>query len=290
MSQWSKLQTESGVYIMRLDEQSNENAAESTYTIWVSDFIILWNESITRQDLFKRFSEMNPTMATMITNDDVIKTQLIAALGTVANMKHPNVHNNDNDDSKKLQLKYLIFDDQEVEFQWVLKKCGPQEFFDQFTKLLMRQYGEIENQKKEWVVIVKAKDDEIDQYKLEPGRNEIRKRFITKKFDEQKFELPTQMFNCEIDQFESVIGPLSKNVASNESKAVIDESSNAEGQPNQNTSSVKQKSPKGKRNYRGPFRGQVYQLGKIEYEKDSDDDDDNSGSNSASEKRTRQSF
>lgn len=293
MKQWSDLQTESGVYIVRLDEQSIENREESTFTIWVSDFKTLWNETLTRQDIIERFAQKNSNIANGINNDDVIKSQLISALATVANMKNPSIDSepqSDNDNGLKLQLKYVIFDDQEVDFQWQLKKCGAQEFFEQFTKSLLRQVGELQDQKKEFVDGMKRKDDEIDQYKLEVGPIEIRKRFITEKFVEQKYELQCQTFTCEIDKFESVIGLLPKNVASDKSKATEDESCSVAEQPSQNSSVVKQKSPRGKRNPRKLF-APVIRPGDIKYEDDSDDGGDNNNSNnSASNKRTRQSF
>lgn len=283
MEQWSNLQTESGVYMMRLNKQSGE------YTMWLSDLKILWKETVTGPDLFERFANKNPEKLAM--DDDVIKNELISALCTVANVKYSNVRNKShNDDDVELQLKYLIFDEKEVEIQWLLKKCGPQEFFDQITKLAFRQIGELQDQKEQLVDIAKKKDDEIDQYKLELGQVSIRKRFVTNKFEEQMFASRTQMFKCKIDRFESVIGLLPKNVASNESNPK-DESCNATEQSNQNTSVVKHKSPKGKRNQRRPFYAKVVRPKDIKFgEDDGDDDDDDNGSNSAMEKRTRQSF
>lgn len=254
---------------MRLDEQSGEeNTSESTYTIWFSDFQTLWSETVTSQELFKRFSDKNPTLA--MNDDDVIKNQLIAAIGTVANIKHPKVLHNSDD--IELQLKYLIFDDVEVEFQWLCKKCGSSEFFEQMTKLLLREMGEMQAQKKQFVSELKKKDDEICQYKLEFGQTIDRKRFITERFEEEKFKLQNQTFDCEIVQFESVIGRLPKNVASTEAK-VKEESCNTEGQPTQNATVVKHTSPRGKRPNprRLPIkRAPLVRTGEWEYDDDSD--------------------
>lgn len=291
MVRWSNLQTDFGVFIMRLDEQSDDNTGESTFTIWVSDMKFLWNETLTRQDIFERFAHKNPALS--IENDDVIQSQLIAALGSLdnaPNVKNPNIDNEpQNDDAIEVQVKYHIFDDFEVDFEWRLKKCSPEEFFEQITKPLLRQVGELQDKNKELIGVAKKKDDEIDQYKLEVGQIEIRKKFVTKKFEEEKFELQTQMFSFGIDRFESLIGQLPKKVAIDEPKASKDESSSAAEQPNQSTAAVKHKSPKGKRATRKLYCGPVIKPGEIKYENDSDDDDDNT-SKSAPNKRTRQSF
>lgn len=280
MERWSNLPSQSGVYILRLDQRTDNNdTPESTFTLWLSDFKALWNETVTSENLFKRFSEKNPTLAQ---NDDVIQTEFITALGSVTNIKHSNIcdESADNDDDMALQLKYLIFDDVEVEFQWLLKKCGPQEFFDQVTKPLLRQIGELQHQKAQLIDIAKRKDDEIFLYKS--GQNVIHKRFITEKFEEQSFQLKSQMFNCEIDQFQSVIGLLPKNVVSNE--PANDDSSNTAEQSIQNTSTMKYTSPKTNRNQRRPFRRPLIRPGQWKYEEDEEDDDDD-----GSEKRTRRS-
>lgn len=262
MERWSSLPSQSGVYFMRLDRQlDNNNAEESTITIWLSDFKALWNETVTRQVLIKRFSEKNPTLDR---NDDVIHTELIAALGSVASIKDLNIRNEaDNDDSIEVQLKYLIFDaTTEVKFQWLLKKCEPHKFFDQITKPLLRQIRELHDHKAKLIDIANRKDGEIGEYKLVSGQVEIRKRFVTEKFDEQSFESECQMFNGDIDQFDSLIGPSAKNIIS-------DESGNATEQSIQNTTAVKHKSPSG--NHRPPTK--VHRAGQYEFINDDDEDD-----------------
>lgn len=271
MERWSDLQIETGVYIMRLD-QPNENSAESTFTIWLSDFETLWSETITRHDLLKRLSDKNPTLAT---DDDIINGQFIGELGKISSIKQPAIHRDEsNADDVKLQLKYIIFDEAEVEFEWQLKKCGPRDFLEQITKPLLRQAGELQDQKRELCDVATKKDLEIAQYKLELGQVKIRKRFITEQFDGQKFTLQSQMFNCEIDRFQSVIGLLPKNVVVNE--PTVEAENNAVQPTGTNNSTERTNtSPRGKPNPRRKhFMPKLVRKGVCYEESNTDSDDD----------------
>lgn len=292
MQRWKIEQAESGVHLMRLDKQSDENAAaeapESTFTIWFSDLKTLWSEKITSQEVFKRFSEKNRELA--VDGDDVIKSQLIDAISTVANIKNPEVLHDDDGDAK-LNLKYAIFDDVEVEFQWCLKKCDSPVFFEQMTKAFLRQIGELQEQKKQLIDIAKKKDDEIGQYKLQLGQVEIRRRFITQPIEENIFELQTESFDGEFGKLESAIGLLPKTGTGKANETVVkDESCSTAEQPAvQNTAAVKQTSPRGKRhNPRRPvFRAPIVRTGQYQYNDDDDDDEDNdNGSNIESKRRS----
>lgn len=279
MERWSHFQTETEVFIWRLD-QSCDN-----FTIWLSDFKALWNETVTNSDLIKRFSDKNPTLAT---DDEEIKGQLFGALGIVTSIKDATVRNKPNSDDVELQLKYIIFGDVEVKLEWLLKKCGALEFFDQITKSMLRQLSELQDQKTELCALAKKKDQEIGQYKLELKDKQIRKRFITERFEEEKFTLQSQMFNCEIDQFQRVIGLLPKKVVSEEEPKVHVECNTAE-QPIKKTSVVKHANARSKRNQIRLKCPELIRPG-VRYENSSDDDNDvNKNDVELSSKRTRSS-
>lgn len=267
MARWTNLPTKSGTHIVRLDKGPDKNAAaalaEFTFVIWFSDLKSLWCETITSQELFKRFSDENPGF--VVGDDEVIKGQLIAAIDTAANTKNPEVLHNDDGDTK-LNLKYVIFGDFEVGFQWSLKKCDSSVFFEQMTKVFLRQIGELEDQKKQLIDMLKKKDDEIGQYKLKHGSID-RKRFITAPFEEKQFEMQTNAFSGVIDQLESAIGLVPKNVA---------------------TTAVKQTIPRGKRRIGSPFfnRAPIVRAGQYQY--DDDDDDEDNGSDIGSKQSSIQ--
>lgn len=288
MERWTKLQAESDVYIMRLQKQPGENADESTITFMLCDFKSLWNETVSNSELFKRVTDKNPDLDM---TDQVIKDQMLAAVDAVVSMKEPKVTHKD--DHVDLDLNYLIFGEFEVKFQWSLKKCGPQECFEHFTKLMMRQMGAMQEQNKRLVLELKKKDDEIGQYQLEYGQQIQRKRFITEPFEEHKFPLKCNEFNCGMDEFESVIGSLPKNDANYETKA-LDESCNTNvDQPTQSSTVAKHTSPKGKRpSQRRPTysRAPLIKTGEWKYEDDDDDDGDKDGNTSIESKRSRQSY
>lgn len=202
MEKWSKLQLASGPYIIKFDSATGEND-ETKYTFWVSDFKTLWTEAIaTKEDLLKRISDHNP--AIVEPNDDWLG-RLITLFGKPQANVQQNTEIMANGD---LQLKYLI-DDDILKFQWLLTQCDPQMFFDQITKSMLHQIGELFNAKKQLIEIVKKKDDEIRQYKVEGAPELQRTKFITEPFEESQLTTQAKMFDCEIGEFENIIGRLS---------------------------------------------------------------------------------
>lgn len=267
MDQWTHLWLNSGEYIIKLDPFAGDDS-DSTFTCWLSDFKSIWSESIsTKEDLFKRVSNENPTLSL---HDD-IKEQLIDAVSTAKCISQGNEQIVPDTDDIDLLLEYsLPGNESSVKFRWILKKCGSQELFDQITKPLLRQTRELEKQKKQLIDIAQRKDDEIKQYKFEGAAELKRKKFITAEFKDTEFTPQSQMFDSEIfDQFQSIIGPLAK-------KEVKDD--NAKDNDNPNSSAmrvaiVQHTSPRGRRNQRKPMYKRPIRQGVTKYDSDSDEGD-----------------
>lgn len=214
MAQWKKLQLDGVLYVMKF-EQKNGQHPEPAFTLWLSDFKTLWSESIaSNEDLFKRVSDENPGVVL----ENGITDQLIAAIGSVESSTQVNKIISPNEE--EVQLTYFTEGEILVKLRWSLKKCGSQVFFDQFTKPLLQQIWELQDQKKLLIDLAKRKDDEIKQHKLEGAQELMRKRFITEQIKEDEFVPQLQMFNCEIGEFESSIGPLPKDIAKKEETKV----------------------------------------------------------------------
>lgn len=216
MEHWTKLIIGSNVYIVKFDTKSDEN--HELFTFWLSNFKTLWTETInTKDQLFQRFADENASL----TIDDDNTNQLIGALGTFAKYFQCNAEIKPNDEEIKFQFKLSLDGGVFTNFHWLLKKCAPEIFFDQVTKSLLHQIGELEESKKHLNEIVKKKDDEIRQYGLEGAPPLMRKKFITEPFDETVFTARPQMFNCDISDFEAVLGPLSTYIAPEEPKREV---------------------------------------------------------------------
>lgn len=215
MELWKKLKIGTGVFICKFDRNSSETV--ESYTFWLSDFKKLWNESINSKDnLLQRLIDNNPTL---VTTDDT-SNQLVSALNAVGSTTQVTTDIKPDDEEFQLKLKLSLSEGISSQFHWLLKKCEPQLFFEQITKSLLHQIGELQKDQKQLFDIVKKKENEVIQHRLESGGSLKRTRLITEAFNEGEFTTKPQMFDCEIDDFQSVIGPLSKIRKENEEKRI----------------------------------------------------------------------
>lgn len=279
MERWSKLQTESGLYIMKFSRNNVENL-ESMYTFWLSDFKTLWSESfVTKEALFERISDENPALII----DDGIEDKVMVALGKIDKTTQTTTSINSYDDEIDLKMKYFIDGGITIKFHCLLKKCESSAFYDQITKPMLHHVGELQNDRQQLIEIIQKKDEEIKQYKFDRTEPLMRKHYITKEFDKTEFSQQSEMFDCEITEFESVIGILPKRIVANNSK----EEKTPEKMHNPTSNA---RSPRGGKNRRRLVYQEIVRPG-VNYENsDSDDDADKqnqSGTNPA--KRTRRS-
>lgn len=251
MEQWLKLKIGDDLFIAKFEEKSAENL-ENSFTFWLSDFKTLWNEyAINKDNLLQRLAEENPSLEI---NDEIPK-QLMGAVGS---LETANAHIKPDDDEIKLQVKLLLDGKVSIDFYWLLKRCEPQLFFEIITKPLLHQVGELQFNKMQLIGIIKKKDAEINQYKLDGALPLTRTGFITEPFVEEKLVTSPAMFNCAIDDFQNMIGPIFKHeyqVAS--------------------TSSKKQTIPRGKRHRVQPVYQEFVKPGRVTYESDDDEEQPN---------------
>lgn len=250
MEQWLKLKIGDDLFIAKFEQKSAE-ILENSFTFWLSDFKTLWNEySITKDSLLQRLAEENPSLEI---NDEIPK-QLMVAVG---GLETANAIKTD-DDEVKLQVKLLLDGEVSIDFYWLLKRCEPQVFFEMITKPLLHQVGELQFNKKQLIEIIKKKDAEINQYKLDGALPLTRTGFITEPFVEEKLVTSPAMFNCAIDDFQNMIGPIFKH----EYKVA-------------STSSKKQTIPRGKRHRVPPVYHEFVKPGRVTYESDDDEEQPN---------------
>ncbi|XP_031624687.1 uncharacterized protein LOC116341647 [Contarinia nasturtii] len=207
MEKWSKLKIGTDQYIAKLNRKDADNLGSCT--LWLSDFKTLWSESFTDKfDLIQRLADSNPALNI----DDEIGEKLISEIFAFESAKI-DAYTNDDDE---IHLQHSLTDEMGCTFQWLLKKRDAQVFFEQITKPLLQQIGEMEDNEKVLIEIINKKDAEINQYKLEGAPELNRKKYITEKFDDTKYTSPSKVFNCSIDSFEGMISPLSKKIAKRE--------------------------------------------------------------------------
>lgn len=216
MEHWTKIEIGPNLYIVKFEKKSDEN--HESFTLWMSDFKTLWTETIdTKNELFQRLVDENVSM----TIDDEIADKLIKVLGTFANYHQTSADVKPNDEAIKFHCKLVVDGGIFTKFYWLLKKCEAQVFFEQVTKSLLHQIGALEERNKQLIDIAMNKDIEIKQYGLEGAPPLSRKKFITAPFDEAAFTSQPRMFNCDVGQFEAVIGSLTKSIEASDSKPEI---------------------------------------------------------------------
>lgn len=254
MERWSKLKIGTDLFVAKFDRKTSET--EELYTFWLSDFKTLWSESVTgKYNLLQRLADDNPTLSI----SDEIWDQLLSALTTVESVTQVNKDIKPGEEEFKLQLQLSFNDGIASQFHWLLKKCDGQVFFDQITKSLLQQMCELN----QLIDVVKSKDDEIRQHKLEGARPLERKRFITEVFNADEFK-STLKFGCAIDEFRAIVGPSPKNDTEKVPKVAIQASPKKPPNPNN----------RGARN-RLLIRNQtLIKPGNVEYDASDDDDED----------------
>ncbi|XP_055303024.1 uncharacterized protein LOC129568779 [Sitodiplosis mosellana] len=254
MDRWSKLKIGADLFVGKFDRNSSE--AGESFTFWLSDFKTLWSECVSsKENLLQRLADDNPTL----TISDEMSDQLLGALNTVGSATQVNTDIKPGDEEFKLQFKLLLGEGTARKFHWLLTKCEPQVFFDQITKSLLHQICDLS----QLIDIVKSKDDEIRQHKLEGARSLERRRFITKVFNADEFKSQSQTFDCSVDDFRSIIGPSAKNLAKNEANEVVISPKKPTNAPN-----------RGGRN-RMLFRNQPFiKPGNVQYDESDGDEDE----------------
>lgn len=177
---------------------NHDDTTESVATCWLSNFTSLWTESITtKSELLDRFFAENGVIDR---SSEGIEKQVLDTIGTLPpDSKHIEIsidNNNEDDQIITLKFKYIL-SGIPVRFHWKLTKSDSKQFFDVITKSIFQQLFELQNRNEELVQIIKSKDLEIEQYKLDGAKPLMRKQFITRPFDENDYPKPFQIVDCQ---------------------------------------------------------------------------------------------
>lgn len=198
MDQWLSFQiNDSDHFIIKFCCNQDDNT-ESVATCWLSNFTSLWTESITtKSELFDRFFADNEIIDR---SSEGIEKQVLDTIGTLPPDSRKNIEilvdNNDVDQIIMLKFKYIL-SGIPVRFHWKLTKSDSKQFFDVITKSIFQQLFELQNRNEELVKIIKSKDLEIEQYKLDGAKPLMRKQFVTRPFDEHDYPQPFQIIDCQ---------------------------------------------------------------------------------------------
>lgn len=198
MDQWLSFQiNDSDHFIIKFYCNHDDNT-ESAATCWLSNFTCLWTESITtKSELLDRFFAANEIIDR---SSDGIEKQVLDTIRTLPPDSKNNIEilidNNEADQIITLKFKYIL-SGIPVRFHWKLTKSDSKQFFDVITKSIFQQLFELQNRNEELVKIIKSKDLEIEQYKLDGAKPLMRKQFITRPFDEHDYPQSFQIIDCQ---------------------------------------------------------------------------------------------
>lgn len=179
MDKWLNFQNDADYFIVKFCLDS------TAITCWLSDFKILWTESLDIDgELLNRFKADNPLFDDVDKVEDNILKTMCHLPSNPSNILLDKV----NDETDKITLRFInrLEDSIPLKFHWKLEKCNSQTFFNVITKALMRQVFDLNESNKVLMEMVKNKDLEIAQHKLEGAQPLTRKQFITKPFDAEE--------------------------------------------------------------------------------------------------------
>lgn len=222
MNTWIKLEINSQNYIIQFVRDTQP--VDST-TCWLSDFNAIWNETFhTTAGIMKRIKDENPLLLSTEIEQMLMNTITVIPK-TTGKQSTEQIKLNQIDDCMRLQLKYYLSDDVPLKFFWNLKKCEPNAFFNMITKPMLKQIGNLQQNNQHLMDIIKKKDLEIEQYKLDGAAPLIRKQFVTKPFDVKQLTEESQMFDCLVSEFSAVYDAHNQNSSNENVKNRADGSS-----------------------------------------------------------------
>lgn len=191
MEKWKKFSVDSESYIVKFIRSD----AEPVVTCFLSDFKSLWSECITSTSILqKRFTELNRRL-------DVDDDKLLEIITKLPESIQFAQFNPAEDGVRKLCFEYHLSAEIILRHNWHLQKSDEQTFFEQITKPMMNQMLTFYDNQTKLIDIVKRKDQEIEQYKLDGAPPITRQQLVTKPFDISDVPLNVNMFECPITEF-----------------------------------------------------------------------------------------
>lgn len=196
MEKWKKLSIGSESYIVKFIKSD----AEPIVTCLLSNFKSIWSESITSTSILqKRFTEFNRRL-------DIEDDKLLGIITNLPESIQNTKFDAAEDGVRKLSFEYHLSAEIILRHIWFLQKSDEQTFFEQITKPMMNQMLELYDSHTKLIDIVKRKDQEIEQYKLDGAPPITRQQLVTKPFDIVDAPRNMNMFECPIIEFEREFG------------------------------------------------------------------------------------
>ncbi|CAD7091160.1 unnamed protein product [Hermetia illucens] len=166
---WAQTTIEGNPYLVKLVIESFVNIK-----FFLSDLESLWKEDCSVREALARAREQNKR----------IEFDRETILSTLVHPP-PSAIFRRSEQGDELECKYRI-SERPFHFKWILRKCDQKEYMEVITKPLLLSASSLAKQNEDLLNIIKQKDLEIEQYKLE-GATLKRYKLITEKFNEDEF-------------------------------------------------------------------------------------------------------
>ncbi|XP_037038468.1 non-homologous end-joining factor 1-like [Bradysia coprophila] len=161
-------------FLVSIINRSNDN-----FQFNLTNLKELWNEKVEWQAILKRAKDENPIMNVTEKESAVERTIFSPA-------KHYQTCTSTNGTELMLKTKHYI-SAVPFHFQWKLTKSGADVFYEEITRKLLVSLLNVQDQRTELFEVIKRKDAEIAQYKIE-GAVLARRQLATQPFLKSEFD------------------------------------------------------------------------------------------------------
>lgn len=198
---WSKFEQNAEVFIVRFTHKRHPDGNDEI-TCWLSDLKTLYSETLSSMvDIMTRVKNENRLLLASRIEDKILDAILSLPKKTDhTKVDQINFTRADRSGNHRLQLKYCLSESIPLKFYWTLSKCDENAFYESVTLQLLREIAHMEEKTRDLIEIVKSKDLEIQQYKLDGAMPLTRQQFVTKAFDsgQTKFRRAKLLFDCNV--------------------------------------------------------------------------------------------
>lgn len=195
---WSKFEQKSEHLFVRFTHKRHPDGQDEI-TCWLTDLKGIYRETLgCMADVMERVKHENPLLFASDIEETVLETVLQLPKKTTAAKADQITFSRDDN---RLHVKYYLSEKVPLKFYWTLTKCDEATFFEMVTVRLLQQLVQAEEKTRDLVDIVKRKDLEIAQYKLDGAQPLTRKHFVTQSFDENQLKTRGKhLFDCSVSE------------------------------------------------------------------------------------------
>lgn len=210
---WFKFERNSENFFVRFTHKRLPDGKEVEITCWLTDLKGIYSETLgCMADVMERVKQENPLLLASDIEEKVLETILTLPKKTASAKAEQITFSRDNN---QLHFKYYLSEKVPLKFYWTLSKCDETTFFEMVTVPLLQQIVHSEEMNRDLIDIVKRKDLEIAQYKLDGAQPLTRKQFATQRFDESQIKSRAKpLFDCSVSELLSPMNSL--NVIAND--------------------------------------------------------------------------